>query len=346
MFQKFLYIEFDQIQKNIEYIKKSRHEVVLKNAKHVDIDMKQPMSTDELVEELRQGNRVQIDSDQLDLARSFLNHENYYRFSIFPKLLPKYRPFLFSEVLDLYYFDEYLRSSLYLFSSLIETNLKSSLIKYFVDNYRSDEYEISQAYLDLGIYHRREWGEKIIQKFSETVEESQSPFIKHHKKYKQNCFPMWVLFEEITFGALDTFISQLNKSYLTNWISTTYEPTYKKSFVSWISNIRILRNKIAHNSRLYGSTIVANPSILNKDKYIFKKIMLDDQRSIDRSSTIFGSMYVIKKILYYGRPRDARRWNIFLNELDQSIRKHSEVIELNKIGFPDEWKELLEITTE
>lgn len=345
MFQKFAYIKLSQMQNLIEHIEETSQQIVLKNAKNVDVDMKQPMSTDELIEELRQGNRVQIDSDQIELARSFLNHENYYRFSIFPKLLPKPGPFLFSESIDLYYFDEYLRSSLYLFSSLIEINLKSSLIKYFVDNYQSDDYEVSQAYLDLGIYHSQEWGEKIIRKFSETVEESQSPFIKHHRQYKQNCFPMWVLFEEITFGALDTFISQLNKSYLTNWISNTYDPTYKKSFVSWISNIRILRNKIAHNSRLYGSIIVANPSILKKDKGMFKKIMLDEHRTIDRSSTIFGSMYVIKNILYYGRPRDAHRWNAFLDELDQSIKRHSKVIELNKIGFPENWKGFLEINS-
>lgn len=343
MFQKFSYIKLHQMQKLITCIEETNRQIVLKNAKNVDVDMKQPMSTDELIEELRHGNRVQINSDQLELARSFLDHENYYRFSIFPKLLPKHRPFLFSEAIDLYYFDEYLRSSLYLFSSLIEINLKSSLIKYFVANYESEDYEVSQAYLDLGIYHRQEWGEKIIRKFSETVEESQSPFIKHHIQHKQNCFPIWVLFEEITFGALDTFISQLNKSYLTNWISNTYDPTYKKSFVSWISNIRILRNKIAHNSRLYGSTIVANPSILKKDKSMFGKIILDEHRSIDRSSTIFGSMYVIKNILYYGRPRDAHRWNAFLDELDQSVRKYSGVIELNKIGFPDNWKDFLQI---
>ena len=48
-------------------------------------------------------------------------------------------------------------------------------------------------------------------------------YIKYHHREKNGCIPVWVLIEELTFGQIDTFISQLKPEYKNMWIDKVLE---------------------------------------------------------------------------------------------------------------------------
>ena len=182
-------------------------------------DMKKPLDFNQIILKLEE--KIQIE-DKEEVIR-FLKNQNYYRFSIFPKLLPQNNEmtYSFEDALYLYKLDSWIKEHLYIFIKLIEIQIKSSLINYFVHNHKVElnspiSYQPGEFYLDSKMYFREPEIETMKQIFSNRVKNSNSLAIKHHKIHRNYCIPFWVLVEEMTLGEVDTLILSLQKNIKRN----------------------------------------------------------------------------------------------------------------------------------
>ena len=93
-------------------------------------------------------------------------------------------------------------------------------------------------------------------------------------------------------------------------------------FESWIESISYVRNVCAHYGRVYNVKLVKTPMLYkqfgNIDKY-----------------KIFAILLCLKELI----PND-NHWIQFVDTLELLIEKYSSV-NLEKIGFPDNWKDFL-----
>lgn len=314
----------------------------LENAKAQGIKVKDFYTVEKLIKELKV--KLNFSDTEEVVAASFFKDVNYYRFSIYPKLLPKLasHKFNFSDALNLYYFDEFLKTNLYEFTSYFENKFKGSLISFLGNIYKETDYYMSQCYLDLSIYEDKNWGKRVIQAFENRINESKSPAILHHKRNKKEFIPIWVLVEEITFGELETFITQMKKPYPNEFVKYMYRnPKYPKVFNGWISLIRELRNKISHHSRLYGAKFSKPPGVIKADSHVYFPSL---RTRSDLKNMIFSCFYVLHKLILFENTTICNQWNAFLMELELKIKELDNILNIEKyMGFPENWAEILKV---
>ncbi len=121
----------------------------------------------------------------------------------------------------------------------------------------------------------------------------------------------------------------------------------------WISTIRTLRNSCAHNARLYGSRPTYNPQIIDNElSLVLSNFTYNGNDETNKNTekdkfinkfrhTVFAGI-ITMKLFYKPLPIvEQMKWNVFVESLEQLINKYS--IELYKLGFLENWKEILVI---
>lgn len=102
-----------------------------KRSSDVNETMKPPKQVDELIEILQKqdfGHRVTFTEEEKEKASVFFTHINYYRFSIFPRLIKGDDLRTFTNLTYLYNADKYIREKLGHFSGILEEWIKTSLV--------------------------------------------------------------------------------------------------------------------------------------------------------------------------------------------------------------------------
>ena len=93
---------------------------------------------------------------------------------------------------------------------------------------------------------------------------------------------------------------------------------------SWIDILRILRNKLAHNMRLYRTTFQRTPKL---EKHHTVRI---------ENNRLFANFVLLKYLL-----DNSEVWKEAVINLDRVLIKYQDSIELSSIGFPKDWKTIL-----
>ena len=102
--------------------------------------------------------------------------------------------------------------------------------------------------------------------------------------------------------------------------------TKPKYLMSWILALVELRNICAHYGRLYNMPLKQTPYLYSEHrKYRFDKL-----------NKIFPALLSIKRML-----SDDERWYSFEKQLEKLIDEYRDVVRLQYVGFPEEWKEVL-----
>ena len=97
----------------------------------------------------------------------------------------------------------------------------------------------------------------------------------------------------------------------------------KNKIENWIENLRIFRNMVAHNQRLYNFSILSTPK---KTKEYNKQ-----------TGKIFDYVIVMKYLFL-----DDEDWNTYvLPRFEYIFEVFKNDIDLKCIGFPDDWKIIL-----
>lgn len=259
---------------------------------------------------------------------NFLKDVNYYRFSAY--LLPFkikgtkdsfVEGIEISRVIKIYEFDSELSALLYKTIGKIEAHIRTLFA-----------YEISHAYnqtsyLDKSLFDKKYKFTKYpeyIQKINDTISRNRNtPVINHHKMYYDNRFPFWVIIEFFSLGMLSTFYSMLTTKNQKLLDIKGYNVGIEQ-MASWLKCLTELRNRIAHYSRLYYVNFASTP-----------KPVRDSDYQMDR--TLFSQIYTLKQ-LYPSK----HIWDIsFCEELKLLIKTYSSYIDLEHMGFPPNWEELL-----
>ena len=278
--------------------------------------LKQPADIEPLLEKIK---RTGIYIENEDIARKFLFQVSYYRFSAY--LIPfKHRKqpnISFDKLCKIYDFDAELRCWVYAQIDVIELYVRTALGQYLANTHGAE------AYLKESLYnadHRHHHFQKRLEKCIH--DNNKSLAVSHHRNHYDGHFPIWVIIELFSTGMLSIMYADL-KLGDQKAIAKKYFRTGVKQLKSWLRVLTDLRNKCAHYTRLYGWVFSANPSNFKGATW-------------KMDNTLFSQIYVLAQLY-----PDNKQWNNRVEELSVVLQNYRSVIDLEQIGFPANWREIL-----
>jgi abortive infection bacteriophage resistance protein len=251
-------------------------------------------------------------------AIEVLKNVNYYNFTGYMYQFKDgsgYDNISFEKVYEIYKFDTEIKNMLSNYINEIEQKLKTRIAYEIANFYKDEPYILDRPdfFADSSEYR------KLITEFQRTVENNKNiPFVIHHQKKYSGKFPIWVAIELFTLGNLAYLYKNMNSRIKKN-ISRQFNVS-PSTFLNWLSNLRVTRNFIAHNMRLYNTTWITSP-VFERHQITFN------------TNRVFSQL----KILSYLVNDKA----FFVNELEKIVNKYSDNIDFKLIGFPEDWKEIL-----
>ena len=282
--------------------------------------LKQPSTYKQQIAKLREHGCVI--SDEVFCER-FLSCVSYYRLTAYLLTFKgKDGNYLqgtsFDDVYRLYNFDRKLRRIIYSALEELEISLRAQISYYHSHKYGSDGYMKSDT------FNSQHNHTDFIERINGLVKKNNKlPFVMHHTTNYDNHFPLWVITELFTFGMLSYFYADMitvDQKNLAYGIFKTTVPNAK----SWLYCCTNLRNICAHSQRLYNSTFSVVPaSIQQVEKTSERKL--------------FAALMALKELY-----PSAYKWNNdFISEISVLFDEYKDIILLQAIGFPAEWKTII-----
>lgn len=158
--------------------------------------------------------------------------------------------------IKLYHFDNEIRNILMALMVEAEEKLKTR-IAYNIAIAHSEDPLI---YTDVNYFKSANDHSRFMEVFQNNVRNNREvPFVKHHIQKYRSQFPIWVAVNLFTLGNLKYLYKNIPSRDRKN-ISSEFNVS-PQTLDSWIDILRILRNKLAHNMRLYGTTSQKTPKL-------------------------------------------------------------------------------------
>ena len=290
----------------------------------VFMELKAPLGINEQISEL---NRHGIIVDDVKEATDILERVGYYRLSGYwlPYKKGKQETTL-KHVYSLYCFDEELRALLRRYIEQTEM-LYKNLIGTEFSMLKCTKPPYDQHY-DEKNYYDRNGIKKTLERFErEQQYYRESDIVKHHKAKYANKMPLWVMMELMTYSSMSMFYKALyisDKEKVANRIGVSY-----KTLENHLHCLAVFRNMCAHGARLYD--VRFNPPAR------FTKGFLKAHPDIKNDSLFAYILVLIKRL-----PTDEDRKKL-RDQLNRLIKKYSSDIELERIGFPEDYRKVLYI---
>jgi len=262
-----------------------------------------------------------------DACLDFLCKVNYYRFTAYLLTFRKedgehYRGVPFETPYMIYMFDQQLRTLLSSYIEDIEVHLRTQIAYYHAHKYGPDGYEKGEN------YNRRHDHNQFWNHVESCIEDHRNtPVVIHHREKYEGHFPVWVIVELFSIGQLSYFYRGLKGSDREK-ISRKLYGVKSKTLLSWFRCLTDLRNRCAHYARLYYWVFPAIPTL---------SCYGIDMETEEDNRKLFYQIFMLSKMY-----PDSKTWNLqFMNKLSSLIDSYKDYINLNCIGFPQNWKELL-----
>lgn len=258
-----------------------------------------------------------------DRAIEILRNVNYYTLTgyLFPfKQGEKYQNGTSMNLaIKLYHFDNEIRNILMALMVEAEEKLKTRIAYNIAIAHPEDPL----IYTDINYFKNANDHSRFMADFQNNVRNNQEvPFVKHHIQKYRSQFPVWVAVSLFTLGNLKYLYKNIPSRDRKN-ISREFNLS-PKTFDSWIDTLRILRNKLAHNMRLYRTTFQRTPKL---EKHHTVRI---------ENNRLFANFVLLKYLL-----DNSEVWKEAVINLDRVLIKYQDSIELSSIGFPKDWKTIL-----
>lgn len=282
--------------------------------------LKVPKSFNEQIEILK-GRGLIINNEQY--AKFILSNINYYRFTAYLLTYKKedgsyIEGTTFETISSIYMFDREFRNLLMGVLGSVEISFRTYIAYALAINHGTC------GYLDKNNFMNLKFHEKFIFKLQKEKENNSNKlFIKHHKEKYEGKLPIWVATEIMSFGMLSKLYSNMlpqDKTYIKNNLCRV-NPTLVDT---WLQSLTHIRNQCAHYGRIY-NTVFPIIKIKNEDKVY----NLNDKKIF---SYIVAMNYLIA---------DKNIWNEFFIRLQQLLNDYKKYINLDFIGFPENWVEIL-----
>ena len=190
-------------------------------------------------------------------ARHALSHLNYYRLQLYAE------PFVpdrntkqfkkgstFSQILDLYLFDQKLRNLVLAASKLIEVSVRSRLA--YVLGHRIG----ATGYLNILNYKRHAQAIETLNVILMEIKRSKEPFLQRYIEDDMgiNELPIWIAVESISFGSTSKIFGNLKDHQLQKEIAATYDLS-DKVLIAGLHHLNTARNIAAHHARFWNHHI-------------------------------------------------------------------------------------------
>lgn len=258
-----------------------------------------------------------------DRAIEILRNVNYYTLTgyLFPfKQGEKYQNGTSMNLaIKLYHFDNEIRNILMALMVEAEEKLKTRIAYNIAIAHPEDPL----IYTDINYFKSENDHSCFMADFQNNVRNNREvPFVKHHIQKYRSQFPIWVAVSLFTLGNLKYLYKNIPSRDRKN-ISREFNLS-PKTFDSWIDTLRILRNKLAHNMRLYRTTFQRTPKL---EKHHTVRI---------ENNRLFANFVLLKYLL-----DNSEVWKEAVINLDGVLIKYQDSIELSSIGFPKDWKTIL-----
>lgn len=281
-----------------------------------------PMTIEEQVENLKS---IGLIVDDEKYAKKILNDISYFRlvkaYSI--NLKPKNGNYdkktTFKEIVNLYLFNANLRQIIFPEIEKIEINVRCRMSNYFAEQYGVLGYLKAENFINKE-YHKE---------FLEDIEleigrNSKAPFVRNFREnYEGGQLPMYALVEVFSFGTLSKFYKNMHNKDKKE-IAKTFGVGYTY-IASWLESISYVRNICAHYGRLYNAKMSKSPMLYNE----YTQAGIGNNR-------VYGVLLCMKHLL-----KNDSHWNLFVDKIEMLFDKYQSV-QIKTMGFPDNWKELLE----
>ena len=282
-------------------------------------NVKKPTTIEEQIK-LLESREVVIEDE--NFAKKFLRIYNYYFVTGY--LHPyktsddKYKNISFNGIATQIKFDMRLREICMYALDIIEKGLKTIIAYEFSHNYENGN--IAYAY-SLYFPNDEDKHTRLMEHYNVSLNNNKElPYVKHNMK-TYGILPTWVAIELFTLGNIEKFFSMLDTNTKKKIESIIGFP--KNKIQNWIENLRIFRNMVAHNQRLYNFSILSMPK---KAKEYNKQ-----------TGKIFDYVIVMKYLFL-----DAEDWNTYvLPRFEYIFDDFKDNIDLKCIGFPNDWKNIL-----
>ena len=285
-------------------------------------ELKTPRTVDEQINILREHG---MDIEDEEYSVKVLSRINYYRFTPYAlhrKFNNKYIcGTSFQNTHRLYEFDKKLRNSLIEILESIEILMKTNIAYTLSNKYGADAHTRSE------LFQKEELHIKFLKELEKEVKRnSKEGFVKHHKKKYNGNFPIWVIVELASFGVISRMYANLLKEDQRLIARSSIGLDYSL-LLGGLPNLSHVRNICAHYGKLYNRKINILPKLhKNYNGY-----------NIDKTK-IFATILVIKEFML---KNNSEEWEMFLIKLESLIDSYSDVLDLNLIGFKENWKEIL-----
>lgn len=285
-----------------------------------NMEIKKPATIDEQIKKLTDR---KCEIGDYEFAKMVLSRINYYRLTAY------FLPFKTAEdtymsnttlekIYQIHEFDCELRSLCFSAIEKIEIMLRVRLAYYHAQRYKA------LGYMCTDNFNKKHNSKKFQSFIARTIKNNKDqPFVKHHINNYDGQFPIWVIIELFTFGELSIFYSDMlteDKKILSKQICHSTP----KNMSSWLICLTLLRNYCAHSSRLYYTLFSKTPATPTNLNYTLQNRIFD---------------YIVIMNFFYP---DKSEWlNNFVEPLCEMINKYKSYIELNHIGFPKNWFDIL-----
>ncbi len=279
-----------------------------------------------------------IPDEDMQMAKEFLLHNNYYRISGYTLTLRKqdvfYEDVTIRNVIDIYNFDHELRAILMESLEIVEVKIKSVFAYDFAKKYGGKGYRDSKYFSDTTEFLR------IIEKTEQQKDKnlSDEAYIQHYVNDLQEVMPVWAWVDLLTFSDISKLFTITKKEIKIEiakdmGISAPNDEKRVELVEKYLRELTVLRNFCAHGRRLYNRLFVCKPSLNSKEKKLLLQIENDGKTEIDNAH-LFGFILVMRRILSVTQFEKLKR------SLESLSDKYL-FVNMKHYGFPENWKEIL-----
>lgn len=156
-------------------------------------------------------------------------------------------------------------------------------------------------------------------------------FIQHYRNKYNNPVnpPSWMSVEIMYFNHLSRICTGLKKRSDINGIAS-YFVLPPQTFCSWLHTINYIRNICAHHARLWNRDMNIVP-----ERLLFSKslVWINNPDTVKRSK-IYHFFCMLNYMLQTANPTSS-----FKQRLIELLDEYKDIISLNAMGFPTDWKD-------
>lgn len=274
-----------------------------------------------------------------ELAKMCLSHISYFRLKYYwtdmrdEETEHNFREGAsFNDVIARYDFDRRLRLILFDAIEIVEVALRAKII-----NHLSKAKGSGLWYLDASLFENTAYYEDFVLDLKYEFERSTEPFAKEyiskHPEWEVDSMEgdnpdAWMIMEVATFGTLSKMYKNL-KSQLPQraLIANEFGLYSAKELSGWLEAVSVLRNIIAHHSRLWNRNLAKQPMNIkgHRDKWL-NNPLTDNQKK--KPYGVITAMLYLCNAVY---PENRIKTKLL------SLLEESKDIPYGKLGFTGDW---------